>query len=347
MCVFLTITLLGLCAMNGRWQELHAGGAREDDEFDEDEHGQIVKKTSVAQAVFSYLCTCVGAGVLSLPGALQYSGWCGLILMAFVAIACNHTAKLLCACMFARPGVMLRTYEDIGEQALGKNGRKLVAFFQVITLFGVCTIFLILIGGNMNTIVPKLSLHDWSATHHTQPTQQPSKATHARRLLCSLLLVHLLFVVASCRIFIFAALLIPIAWLKTMNEVSYLAVFGVLASLYVAGIVVVKGFLRCASGPEEGAPALQYDVINANGLSNAVNIIVFSFGGHSVLPNIVSHVKSPQKNFKAVAGYSYFLIAAIYIITAAGRNTQTNKTNKQRTHKQSVGRRNRTLTHRF
>lgn len=56
----------------------------------------------------------------------------------------------LCACMFSRPGVMLKTYEDIGEQALGIWGRRMVGFFQVITLFGVCTIFLILIGGNMS-----------------------------------------------------------------------------------------------------------------------------------------------------------------------------------------------------
>lgn len=264
--------------IDAAYQELQSV-SRADDEFDEDEHGQLVPKTGVSQAVFSYLCTCVGAGVLSLPGALQYSGWLGLVMMAFVAIACNHTAKYLCACMFARPGVMLRTYEDIGEQALGKWGRRMVAFFQIITLFGVCTIFLILIGGNMTTLVPKLSLHDW--------------------------------------VFLFAVALIPIAWLKTMNEVSILAVFGVLASLYVAAIVVIKGFLRCAS-PEPGAAPIEYDLINGAGLSSALNIIVFSFGGHSVLPNIVAHCSQAQKNYKKVTGYSYFLIAVIYMITAAG-----------------------------
>jgi amino acid permease len=226
----------------------------------------------------SYLCTCVGAGVLSLPGALQYSGWVGLILMALVAVLCNITAKYLSACQFARPGQMLRTYEDIGEQALGIWGRRIVAFFQIITLFGVCTIFLILIGGNMNTLVGQLSLHDW--------------------------------------IFIFAALLIPIAWLKTMNEVSVLALFGVIASLYVAAVVVIKGFLRAAD-PEGGA-TIHYDVVNWNGLSNAINIIVFSFGGHSVLPNIISHVQQPKKNYAKVTTYSYFLIAVIYMLTAAG-----------------------------
>lgn len=100
--------------------------------------------------------------MLSLPGALRYCGWMGLVLTAFIALLCNLTANYLVGCMFARPGALLRTYEDIGELAMGKWGRRLVGFFQTITLFGVCTIFLILIGGNMTTLVPKLTLHAWS-----------------------------------------------------------------------------------------------------------------------------------------------------------------------------------------
>jgi len=264
-------------------QPIHGGVDDMDECFDESlEEGATGvapskhAKTSVGSAVFSYLCTCVGAGVLSLPGALQYCGWSGLILMAIVALMCNETAKMLCACMFSRPGVMLRSYEDIGEQAYGKTGRRIVALFQVITLFGVCTIFLILIGGNMNTLVSRLTLHDW--------------------------------------IFVFAALLIPIAWLKTMNEVSVLAIFGVLASLFVAGVVVVKGFVRAADPHVD----VEYEVFNGRGLPNAVNIIVFSFGGHSVLPNIVSHVERPRANYARVSSWSYLLIALIYGVTAAG-----------------------------
>ena len=108
----------------------------------------------------------------------------------------------------------------------------------------------------------------------------------------------MLFVVRR-RVFIFAGLLIPIAWLKTMREVSYLAFFGVAASLYVAGVVIVKGFLRCAD-PEEGADPIQYDIVRGQGIPNAINIIAFSLNGHSVLPNIVTHLKNPKQNYKKV-----------------------------------------------
>jgi proton-coupled amino acid transporter len=237
----------------------------------------IDARNGISFSVFSYICASVGAGVLSLPRALQYVGWTGLLLMAIVAIACNYTANLLVGCMFAVPGRPLLSYEDIGEQALGVRGRRMVACFQVLTLFGVCTIFLILIGGNMNKLVPALTEHDW--------------------------------------IFIFALVLIPVAWLKTMSEVSYLAVFGVLASMYVAGIVVIKGFMRAADDRMDKNECATFD---ASGLASAINIIVFSFGGHSVLPNIITHLRRPQENYKKVTFGSYFSIGVIYMLTAAG-----------------------------
>lgn len=110
----------------------------------------------------------------------------------------------------------------------------------------------------------------------------------------------------------FAAPLIPIAWLKTMNEVSYLAIFGVLASLWVAAIVVIKGFHEAATN------SVSYDSFNVSGISQCINIVVFSFGGHSVLPNIVCHLKQPKKNYERVTAWSYFFIASVYLLTAAG-----------------------------
>jgi amino acid permease len=259
-------------------------GSHDDEEYYEEEEGATGgggvahAKNSITSSCFSYVCTCVGAGVLSLPYALQKVGWIGLLVMALTAIGCNITSKYLCACMFAVPGKILRTYEDIGEQALGRTGRTIVGVFQCITLFGVCTIFLIIIGGDMTTLVPRLSLHDWA--------------------------------------FIFGAVLIPIAWIKTMKEIAYLAVFGVMASLFVAGVIICKGFIRAAQ-PEAGA-VIEYQIFDINGLSPAINIIVFSFGGHSVIPNIVAHLRQPQKNFKAFSGWSYFLIFLVYAAAAAG-----------------------------
>lgn len=253
-----------------------------DDSGDEDMHDHVDgqssglhAKTSLFSAIFAYICTNVGAGILSYPSALQFCGWFGLFIIGFTAIAATITANYLIACMFAIPGKRLKSYEDIGEAAMGVKGRRIVAFFQTITLFGVCTIFLILMGGNMNTLVSELTLHDW--------------------------------------VFIFGACMIPIAWLKTMREVALLAYFGVFASLFVAAVVIAKGFLRAH------ITNVDYDNIKPSGISNAINIIVFGLGGHSVLPNIINEMKKPKKLYKQMTSISYFLIAIIYgTVAAAG-----------------------------
>lgn len=87
-----------------------------------------------------------------------------------------------------------------------------------------------------------------------------------------------------------------------------------LASLYVAGVVIVKGFIRAA----DSDVSINYQTFDVSGLATAINIITFSFGGHSVIPNIVSHLERPQQNYKKVTGWSYFFIASIYMLTAAG-----------------------------
>lgn len=92
-------------------QELDAPiHALDDDDYDDvDDVGELRPKTGVVGSVFSYVCTCVGAGVISLPGALEQVGWLGLLVMAIIAIGCNHTAKYLIACMFAKPGKVTST----------------------------------------------------------------------------------------------------------------------------------------------------------------------------------------------------------------------------------------------
>jgi amino acid permease len=74
-----------------------------------------------------------------------------------------------------------------------------------------------------------------------------------------------------------------------MREVALLAYFGVFASLFVAAVVIAKGFLRAH------ITTVEYDNIKPSGISNAINIIVFGLGGHSVLPNIVNEMKRPKK----------------------------------------------------
>lgn len=221
----------------------------------------------IAGSVFSFVCACVGSGILILPYSLKTSGWIGVLLMTIIAIGSNSTAKLLIGCLQMYPS--LESYEDIGEATFGSGGRKLVTFLQCVTLFGVCTVFLIIIGDNMHTLVPQLTLHVW--------------------------------------VFIVAIILTPISWLKSMKEIQFLALFGITASIVVGGLVVIKGIIKST----DNEPAVHY-FIKPEGVSVSFNIIVFSFGFHSVLPSIACEMKD-IKQFPLVANIAVSIIAAIYI----------------------------------
>eukprot|EP00456_Euglypha_rotunda_P012400 TRINITY_DN13508_c0_g1_i6.p1 TRINITY_DN13508_c0_g1~~TRINITY_DN13508_c0_g1_i6.p1 ORF type:complete len:302 (+),score=13.19 TRINITY_DN13508_c0_g1_i6:315-1220(+) len=123
----------------------------------------------------------------------------------------------------------------------------------------------------MNSVVPKLTLHDW--------------------------------------VLIFGICLIPVAWLKTMSEIAYLALFGVFASIVVGVVIIVRGVLA-------GGGDTDYETFNGGGLALGFNIIVFSFGFHSILPAVEHEMKQPEK-FPFVANVSCTIITVFYLLVAS------------------------------
>jgi len=234
-------------------------------------------RTSLPGTVFNFVCVCVGAGILGLPSALKTVGWFGLFLMFIVAFVSNSTAKLLIGCIHAPvpEGVKIRCYEDIGAACFGPAGRAVVAVLQSVTLVGVSTIFLVLIGGNMSALVKNVSFkgHVW--------------------------------------VLIFGFCIMPIAWLKTMKEISFLAFFGVFSSAMVAGTIFFKGLI---DGTSESLQTTSFFI--GGGLPNAFNTIVFSFGFHAVLPHIEMMMER-REDFPKVSNISCSIIFTIYALSSA------------------------------
>ena len=207
-------------------------------------------KNTLSTTVISYVCTTVGAGIISLPFALAESGWLGVLLIAITAVVCVQTANWLVACMYSQDEP-LTSYEAIGVAAMGRPGKVIVALFQNITLFGVCCIFLIIAGGNLSALVPSLSMHAWV-------------------LICG-------------------CVLIPASWLKTVKEIKPLAWFGLFASLLVGLVIIITGLETAATtSVDEAGQPIVHDWLRWDGVSTCINIVVFSLGSHSSMPNQVS-----------------------------------------------------------
>jgi len=109
-------------------------------------------------------------------------------------------------------------------------------------------------------------------------------------------------------VFIFGAFLIPVSWLKTMTEISFLALFGFMASLIVGTIIIVNGFLS-------DTDSVAHETFDESGLSLGFNIIVFSFGFHSVLPTVEYEMAQPE-HFPKVANISCLIIGIFYFVVA-------------------------------
>lgn len=237
------------------------------------------KKTTTLGAIFNFICVTVGAGILSLPGALNNAGWFGIFFFILLAMASNFTAQLLIACMHSIEGRRLTTYEEIGEAVWGRAGKILVGVFQVLQLFGVCVIFLILIGLNLQALARNtcLTYHDW-----------------------------ILIIVAG---------LLPVTWLKTMREISVLAFFGLVASLVVAITVVVVGFYQLGENHHSGVIGGHVFITDFQGVIASFNTAVFGFGVHSILPTVENSMERP-KDFPMVSNISFTFITEIYILVA-------------------------------
>eukprot|EP01064_Diplonema_japonicum_P016476 TRINITY_DN2448_c1_g2_i1.p1 TRINITY_DN2448_c1_g2~~TRINITY_DN2448_c1_g2_i1.p1 ORF type:complete len:419 (+),score=11.79 TRINITY_DN2448_c1_g2_i1:61-1317(+) len=98
----------------------------------------------------------VGAGILDLPYAFSKVGLgLGTVVIIGVAIICLHCMYLLvdCKLFLERQGKKIVGYGDVGFHAYGSIGAKIVDVSLVVTQFGFCTAYLILISNSLYTVL--------------------------------------------------------------------------------------------------------------------------------------------------------------------------------------------------
>jgi len=108
------------------------------------------------------VCAMAGVGVLGLPGAMNSSGWLGILLLFIVPIFSAYTGLILTKSI-ENTSRKVKDYSEIGEEAFGIWGRRVAQFSVYLTLGGVSVIFLILLGILMHGIVgPKIGYGFWT-----------------------------------------------------------------------------------------------------------------------------------------------------------------------------------------
>src|SRR4051812_42491071 len=81
-------------------------------------------------------------------------------------------------------------------------------------------------------------------------------------------------------ILVVVALLLPFTWLKTMREISFIALFGLIASLAVAFVVITVGLFQWIENRDLGEVNTHQVFTSFGGVIKSFNLAIFSFGVH-------------------------------------------------------------------
>jgi amino acid permease len=242
------------------------------------------KKATLAGSVANAICSSVGAGIISLPSACQAAGWIAVPLLAVTGCFAGFTANLLGKSLskLVTTGRVhgARSYSSLGGEAVATRWPER-------RRWGVALVSVVQMAALLGVCTSFLIL-----------------AGSNLAMLTGVLTVH--DWVLLCGV----AMILP-SWLKTMRELAFVSIFGVASSFFVAGVIVVLGVMRGSTDAN-----VRYDIVNAAGLPVAFNVVVFSYGGHSILPTIYRSMGRAPANWRAFCVLTYSIITAVYIEVA-------------------------------
>ena len=168
------------------------------------------RKCGEFKSIVNLVLTAVGVGMLALPRATAQSGWAiGVLLLLTTWGLSQFMMHLLWKCVKSQNQSGLSkvdSYGGIGEAALGRYGRLIVAFSMYTGLSAICVIILISLGSGLNHLTKTLGLPTW--------------------------------------IKISALCILPLSWLPSLKEVGVLSAVGVVATCLVSFVILAAAIVR-------------------------------------------------------------------------------------------------------
>ncbi|KAK9718028.1 hypothetical protein K7432_005782 [Basidiobolus ranarum] len=212
---------------------------------------------------------------LQLPYSLKQGGWIGVGIMVLSAIIAIYSGHLLIRCLYYNGVNRLESYPAIGQAAFGRFGKITVQLFHYSILIGTSCIYIMLTGLNAQSMTQQLGVD------------------------------------LSLKLWITIAAIIawvPFIALKTLREVAFLSIFGVLATVVVIVVTVVLGLLDLPRNMDK-----THDAVVLSGLPVALASISFSFGGNVIYAHVEKSMKNPEQWTK-ILSLSVGTILVMYLV---------------------------------
>eukprot|EP01135_Chromosphaera_perkinsii_P006620 Nk52_evm22s554 gene=Nk52_evmTU22s554 len=257
-------------------------------------------ESNLFKTVVNMVCTMAGVGVLGLATAVARIGWL-ISLLSFLfagAAACFCAIILSRVMLFGRKSSkfesehagdsiakgeafqeMLQSYADIGEFAFGKVG-KFLSNFSVLSMCLGSSILLIILGNSMiKNIFGDNVLPNYAL---------------------GLINVGILF---------------PFVFLRNYTSVAIIGFIGTCATSTAALLIVVMDFLELANPAVEGEIKTTAFCGGIRDIMSTFTVIVFSFGGCAVFPDLILCMREPRK-FPKASKISFSILIFMYIPVA-------------------------------
>jgi vesicular inhibitory amino acid transporter len=111
--------------------------------------------------------------------------------------------------------------------------------------------------------------------------------------------------------------------LSTARKLSHLSLLGTLATFCVVGALMISFFMEGDLTDEIAPtvtppllPAPHHALWRSSGLFQIYGFVVFTFGGHPIIPYIYDSMQKPQE-FESVVHYSFAIVLGSYVAIAA------------------------------
>mmetsp|Transcript_16667 Transcript_16667/g.32549 ORF Transcript_16667/g.32549 Transcript_16667/m.32549 type:complete len:523 (-) Transcript_16667:243-1811(-) len=234
---------------------------------------------SMTMTIFNMANCLVGSGILGLPFSLAVGGWAGLFVMFVATIGTSYTGKIIGRCIER----LLIKFPNTGRDRyqdmaeLSCESRFLGRLFKYVINL---SIVLELWGGACSRIILQ-----GSNLNKVFPDVSPE------------------FFMTVCTIILLPSVFIGMEWL------AYLSMLGLTSSILLLGGILVAGSMR---GMADDTVAIRLE-----GLPITFGIILFSYSGHAVFPQIYRSM-SDKTGYSQAVDSAFYISFAFYATMAAG-----------------------------
>lgn len=273
-----------------RFDYEYADEEYEDGDGGGDGHGST--GGSVWGSVFNLCNSAIGAGILALPYAFKESGVAlGSILLVVMGLILCYTLKIIVWTNRLYPEV--RSYEKLVARIFGKGTSVLVTLSVILTTFGSCIGFLVIVGDLMYAILSIVLDHF-----------QNHPAWVDEWIVNKIFIIVVLSVLG----------VLPLASLKNFNSLRFSSTMAIASVTFTVIVIVIRSAQHLSQA--NLAANTQY-FIWSFGIFDALPLISFAFGCHMQVVPIYGELKNNHENHRvnSVVVSTNLLCMVLYSIT--------------------------------